>query len=63
MPTYIYACPKCGSLVEMTRSVKEHVESKPVCVAEGCDGQQVMETQLQPPALQFKGSGWTSKGS
>jgi len=60
MPTYVYKCPKCGHEIEMVRTIAEHA-TKPMCVAEGCDGNQVMETQLGTSVVQFKGSGWTPK--
>lgn len=60
MPVYVYRCPKCGATLELQRTVAEH-EVFPMCFMEGCDGQQVMDLQLQKSALVFKGDGWTPK--
>ena len=60
MPTYVFKCPKCQSEVEMIMKISEYSSNpRPVCVAEGCDGQQSMETQLQAAPVSFKGTGWT----
>lgn len=61
MPTYTYYCPKCHTYMEMVRKISEHTAARPVCVADGCDGQQVMETVIQAVPTVFKGSGWTPK--
>lgn len=64
MPTYVFKCPKCNGKFEQMLTLKEYSENhRPRCVEEGCDGQQIMETALQPAGLVFKGSGWTPKGS
>jgi putative FmdB family regulatory protein len=62
MPVYVYKCPKCGSQVELQRSVADHDRSHPMCVAEGCDGQQTMNLQIQKSSFILRGDGWTSHG-
>lgn len=62
MPTYVYACPKCGGKLELLLTVSEYTTNPlPMCAAEGCDGQQTMKPQIQASALVFKGTGWTPK--
>jgi predicted nucleic acid-binding Zn ribbon protein len=62
MPRYVFRCPKCGNEVEISQTVKEHEQFVPMCVVEGCDGQQHMRTVIHPATLVFRGTGWTSKG-
>jgi predicted nucleic acid-binding Zn ribbon protein len=33
----------------------------PLCMEEGCDGQQRMVSQVHAAGLSFKGTGWTPK--
>lgn len=66
MPTYTWRCPKCSHEFEWSMKISEYDKTKsnpPICVEPGCDGNQRMEIQLQPVGIQFKGSGWTQKGS
>ena len=63
MPTYVFACPKCHDEIELAMKISEYsVNPKPICAADGCDGQQTMVTQLQAAPVSFKGAGWTPKG-
>lgn len=62
MPTYVFKCPKCGHHIEQLLSIKEYTNNPhPMCVEEGCDGQQKMEPQIQASGIIFKGSGWTPR--
>jgi len=62
MPTYVFKCEKCGNVLEQLLSLREYTEQPfPLCMEEGCDGQQKMRVQLQPVGAIFKGAGWTPK--
>jgi putative FmdB family regulatory protein len=61
MPTYTFECPKCKSQIELIQTVKEHTQHSPLCVKEGCDGQQTMTTVLHTSGFILKGSGWTKR--
>lgn len=62
MPTYVFKCPKCGFQMERLLSIMEFSTTpNPVCVTDGCDGQQTMKTVIQPTAFALKGTGWTPK--
>jgi predicted nucleic acid-binding Zn ribbon protein len=62
MPTYAFRCPKCSSEVEHVMRVAEYLENpKPVCCAEGCDGQQEMVSIPVLSHFSLKGVGWTPK--
>ena len=62
MPTYVFKCQKCGCCIEHLMSIREYSSTpSPMCVEDGCDGQQEMKVQLQPVGTIFKGSGWTPR--
>lgn len=62
MPTYVFKCEKCSTQIEQLMTLKEFTDKLyPMCVEEGCDGQQKMVPQIQPSAVVFKGTGWTPK--
>lgn len=64
MPTYVFKCPKCGNVLEQLLTMGEYAQQPlPLCMEEGCDGQQKMKVQLQAAGLIFKGTGWTPKFS
>ena len=60
MPTYEFECVKCHKVIELQRSIKD--SSVPMCVEEGCDGQQEMEQIISKSAFALKGMGWASDG-
>ena len=55
MPLYEYLCEKCGSKFELI----EKFSDEPKTVHEGCGGS--VQRLISAPALQFKGSGCTSR--
>lgn len=55
MPTYDYVCRKCGK--QVTLNVKIHQRDYQTCCFEQ------MKRKPAAPAVQFKGPGWTPKGS
>ena len=60
-PIYVWKCPHCGAGVEVPMPVW-HCSEPPVRYCDGDGGcGNVMELVLGPPALMFKGSGWTPK--
>jgi predicted nucleic acid-binding Zn ribbon protein len=62
MPTYVFKCAKCGNMLEQMMSLGEYAQNPfPLCMEEGCDGQQKMKVQLQPVGFILKGTGWTPK--
>jgi predicted nucleic acid-binding Zn ribbon protein len=63
MPAYAFRCPKCNNEVELVMSITEYskASTKPVCVLEGCDGQQEMVSIPVLTSFQLKGTGWTGK--
>jgi predicted nucleic acid-binding Zn ribbon protein len=63
MPTYVFECPKCHFLLELSMGIKEYEKSRPLCFQDGCDGESVMKSVVQPSTFILKGSGWTPKGS
>lgn len=60
MARYDFHCSKCGSTVEIERSIID--ESQPVCCNVGCDGNVVMEQVISAPAFHLKGLGWAAEG-
>jgi putative FmdB family regulatory protein len=60
MPVYEFECPKCKARTEVTARITESV-TPPMCVTEGCDGQQEMRRVFSAPGLSFKGGGWTPR--
>ena len=53
MPLYEYKCLKCGRLTEKIENVDgPHLKKCPHCAGK-------VESLLSPPAIQFKGSGWS----
>lgn len=63
MPTYVYKCEKCGSVLEQLMTMSEYAAAlHPKCCAEGCDGQQTMKPQITGgTGFVLKGTGWTGK--
>lgn len=62
MPVYPFKCPKCGSELEFSLSVKCYELSLPPnCFEPGCDGQVEMQRVFTPVGIHFKGGGWTPK--
>lgn len=59
MPRYDYRCPQCGEVAEFTMTVEERMKNEVECLECGV----WCEPILSPPALVFKGTGWTEKGS
>jgi len=55
MPLYEYHCEKCGKDFE----VRHGYDDPPVSKHEKCEGK--VTRKISPPALVFKGSGWTEK--
>lgn len=55
MPTYDYACGRCGRRVEVVHGV--HAHGPTAC--ESCGGP--MRKLLSSPAIHFRGSGWAKK--
>lgn len=53
MPTYVYACDKCGNQFEHFQSFKD--EPLQVCV---CGSEGTVRRVFQPVGIVFKGSGW-----
>ena len=60
MPRYDFRCSKCGAKVELEKSI--HDDSAPLCCAEGCDGNVVMERIISATSFQLKGGGWAPEG-
>jgi putative FmdB family regulatory protein len=54
MPLYEYRCEKCGEKVETWKGINE-----PDLTEHKCGGK--LSRVFSPPALQFKGTGWTEK--
>ena len=64
MPTYVFKCNKCKNQIEQLMSLGEFAQNPfPLCMEDGCDGQQKMKVQLQPVGFALKGTGWTPKFS
>lgn len=57
MPTYVYECQKCKSLLELVQKISD--ESRPSC--EKCDAGE-MQRVIQPSSFVLKGSGWAKDG-
>lgn len=60
MPRYEFQCPKCRDVIELDRSMND--TSVPLCMQEGCDGQQEMTQLISKTSFSLKGSGWASDG-
>jgi len=60
VPTYEFRCIKCRKVIELQRSIKD--ETTPMCVEEGCDGQQEMEQLISKSSFALKVMGWASDG-
>lgn len=54
MPTYVYRCQQCGTMLEQRQSF----EDPPLTVCEECSGE--LRRVLQPVQVIFKGSGFYS---
>jgi len=54
MPLYEYRCEKCGEKIEIRKGINE-----PDLTDHECGGK--LSRVFSPPALQFKGTGWTEK--
>jgi putative FmdB family regulatory protein len=52
MPTYEYACKRCGHTFEIVQSIKDD----PLTVCPECGGE--LRKVFAPPAITFKGSGF-----
>lgn len=52
MPTYVYRCQQCGTMLERRQSF----EDAPLTVCEECSGE--LRRVLQPVQVIFKGSGF-----
>jgi putative FmdB family regulatory protein len=59
MPRYEFRCEKCGSEIEITKSI--HDESVPFCCEEGC-GALPMVQQISLSSFHLKGLGWAAEG-
>ena len=60
MARYEFQCPKCEAIVELTKSI--HDDSLPLCCAEGCDVNVVMERIISASTFHLKGLGWSAEG-
>lgn len=60
MPFYSYRCTKCSRILDIQQRIKEEV--KPFIMSTCCD----VDAELvitSAPSINFKGGGWTPKGS
>jgi len=56
---YEYECPRCNGVLEFRCKVAERNNPR-VCLRCGIDMKLVV---LKPPAVEFKGTGWTGKST
>ena len=56
MQTYDYKCETCGETKEFVLPMKHSV---PKCDKKKCDSKKELTRIYSPPAIQFKGGGWT----
>jgi len=57
LPTYVYRCKQCGSVIER----RQRFSDEPLTECESCQGQ--LQKVLQPVGIIFKGSGFYSTDS
>lgn len=60
MPTYEYVCKKCGSTVELIRSITDESPG-PLCCSENCNAEPMVR-QISATSFVLKGSGWAKDG-
>lgn len=59
MPNYEYQCRHCGEVVTVKHGIQEPL---PTTTCPACDSTSFLKLP-SAPAVIFKGSGWTPKGS